>query len=355
MLEPRIEAAILFWIYAFKLLSVRELLLRPKKNGQTWFLSVEVGSDFYQGPGAAVLRGYRSTVLIANGVDWAIGLAFAAVGHLDYAILQQVIGVILFSLINNLIMFQYAYKARLIVGPAKPSNADAPATSVQLSLEPRRLRDYSYWPLELSLFVALLLAVAIPLVKGHLPSPPRAFVWFLYLHAGLVLLKLVFIHWRMKFPMARTDDYKRWRAAWLRYHLRVFDGARVVFTSVLLNLSVRELFSFDHRSVEWRLVSVALWVPATLAVLYVWLKENKRLGIAQKETRPFELIREYPPARPVEGRFLAGGFLYFNRESPLMLAHGAQRIALNLAHKGTLIWAGYLIGLVALFVWQIAT
>jgi hypothetical protein len=37
-----------------------------------------------------------------------------------------------------------------------------------------------------------------------------------------------------------------------------------------------------------------------------------------------------------------------------MLAAGREGIAVNIAHRGTYIWVGYLLGLVGLFVWQIA-
>jgi hypothetical protein len=327
----------------------------PRKNGEGWFLSTEVEPGFYQGRGVQLLRRYRTAILMAQLVDWLILAGFIVTGHLGHAVLEQVISTVLLTVAYNLVMLNFAYVARATAQheTLTPSVARQ-ISSVQLSLEPRRLRDYTRWTLESLIFIALAVGLVLPLARGRQLSPPAAFVWLLYLHAGLLLLKLLFVHWRMKFPVARTEDYKRWRAAWLRYHLRLFDSLRVLLTSVLLNLSVLQVLDLPEHSRRWRLASVALWVPVLIGAAFFWVLESRRLAAAHKEIKPFELTREYPPPQPAEGRFLAGGLLYFNREDPLMLAAGREGIAVNIAHRGTYIWVGYLLGLVGLFVWQIA-
>ena len=54
--------------------------------------------------------------------------------------------------------------------------------------------------------------------------------------------------------------------------------------------------------------------------------------------------------RAAEGRYLAGGLLYFNRDNPWVLVpwHSVQGVALNLAHRTTHIAAAYLTGLIIL-------
>jgi hypothetical protein len=361
MRDPRIQIyiLILIWITAMRLLALRGMLRMPRKNGEGWFLSTEVEPGFYKGRGIQLLRRYRTAILMVQLVDWLVLAAFVVSGHLSHAVLEQVVSTILLTVGYNLVMLNFAYVARATaqpgtVAPSTASEVTRQISSVQLSLEPRRLRDYTNWTLESLIFLALATGLVLPLARGRQLSPPAAFVWLLYLHVGLLLLKLLFVHWRMKFPVARTDDYKRWRAAWLRYHLRLFDGLRVLLTSVLLNLSVLQVLDLPEHSRLWRLASVALWIPVLIGAVVFWVLESRRLAAAHKEIKPFELTREYPPPQAAEGRFLAGGLLYFNREDPLMLAASREGIAVNIAHRGTYIWVGYIIGLVGLFVWQIA-
>ena len=61
------------------------------------------------------------------------------------------------------------------------------------------------------------------------------------------------------------------------------------------------------------------------------------------------------PANPVpEGRFIAGGLLYLNRDNPVIVTRSPQGLAINLAHWGTHLWVAYLSGLVLLIVWQVS-
>jgi hypothetical protein len=73
---------------------------------------------------------------------------------------------------------------------------------------------------------------------GWLPVGPNAgllkpAVFILYMQAGALMLKQVFVRWRMKLPLRRVDDYRRWREAWLSYHLRVFDAMRLLLAFYL--------------------------------------------------------------------------------------------------------------------------
>ena len=165
--------------------------------------------------------------------------------------------------------------------------------------------------------------------------------WIVYLQVGLLLLKVVFVRWRMALPVRRTEDFRRWRKAWLSHHLRLFDSLRLVFG--LLLLSVMSGVSFEAaRSRTAIVLGLTAWVLVIVAFILFERREANRLGVLEREIRPIELVDEFPRPPIPEGRFLAGGLLYFNRDNPHALVRSGQGIALNLGHPSTYAWTGYL-------------
>src|SRR5581483_10891854 len=83
--------------------------------------------------------------------------------------------------------------------------------------------------------------------RGFFPPQPDAeviglVVFLLYLQIGALLLKQLFVRWRLKYPLNRVEDYQRWRAAWLAYHLHVFDALRLLFAFALCGLLAFKTF-----------------------------------------------------------------------------------------------------------------
>jgi len=199
------------------------------------------------------------------------------------------------------------------------------------------------------------LAAAAP-ADRHLARSLRAALgatlWLLYLQAGLLLLKVVFVRWRMPLPARRTEDFRRWRAAWLSHHLRLFDAVRLLCALLLSNMMA--IFAFRLPRSRAAMIGLAgAWLAIIVAFMVDSRRQARRLAAVEREIRPVELVKEFP-RRPIpEGRFLAGGLLYFNRDNPGVLVRSAQGIAVNLAHPSTYAWAAYLIGLVVVMVWMV--
>ncbi len=345
-----------------RLLSLRRFWRLPLRHGAGWFLSAEVGPDFYRGVGAQLLRQYRRWLLAAFVVDLLVIAALALSGKFFYVLHEQFIAIVLSVVWFNFTLMQFAYRAKALAAPS-PSQ---PATAVQLSLATRRLRDYTNWPLE-ALLIGLLLGAGLLLLDwrtgfpGLIPAHVRAearpdlglfgTVWLLYLQVGLLLLKHLFVRVRMKLPMKRAEDYQRWREAWLTYHLRVFDATRLLCAFVLLCLAINTTTTVEP---SWSLGGwLILGGSVVLATfLFYTIREQRRLAVVQREIKPIELVKEFPPTPVAEGRFLAGGLLYFNRDNPVMLARSPQGLALNLANRSTYLWLAYMAGLVLLLTWQ---
>ena len=354
-----ILAAVL--VYAVRLNKVRALWRLPLKNGEGWFLAQPVPPGFHGGAGADLLSRYHRALFLPFAIDAPVTVWLATSGRYVLLACAQWLAIVMTLILDNILIAHFTYRAVTMVGPAEEPRA----TAVHLSLAPRRLRDHTRRWVELLVGGALLISAAM-LIRAHVLAAgganahmTRVFhsgvaftTWVLYLELGLVLLKVVFVRWRLPLPANRTDDFRRWRGAWLGFHLRFFDALRVLFA--LIPPSSLVLLTFKQASSpRFAIGMLAVWVLGILVFTLFLARERQRLAAVEREVRPIELVKEFP-RRPVpKGRFLAGGLLYFDRDNPGVLVRGERGIALNLAHPSTYAWAAYLIGLVAVMTWMV--
>jgi hypothetical protein len=347
--------------WAVRLSRVRGLWRLPLRNGEDFFLAQRVGPGFYREAGARLLQSYRASLFLPLVLDAPLVLWLAITGRLTFLLCEQWIALIASVVLYNVILAHFSARATIMVRPDEPGTA----TTVQLSMAPRRLRDHSSLTVEIALAACLLVSLAL-LAHVHslataTPDPWHGAqarrglvvtVWVAYLQIGLLLLKGVFVRWRMPLPVRRTEDFRRWRAAWLRHHLRLFDVLRLLFG--LLLLSTMAWLGFEAaRSRIGMIGGLAGWALLILAFALFQSRESRRLAAVEREIKPVELVDEFP-RRPIpEGRFLAGGLLYFGRDNPHVLVRSHQGIALNLAHPSTYAWTGYFVGLALLMAWMV--
>jgi len=156
----------------------------------------------------------------------------------------------------------------------------------------------------------------------------------------------------MPLPLKRTDDFRRWRGAWLAYHLKLFDALRLLCALVLLSGMARATLA---AALPHGILLGALVVAAVVLVAFVLFlaREGQRLAAVEREIRPVELVKEFPRPPVAEGRFLAGGLLFLGRDNPSVLVRSAQGLAVNLGHRSTYLWAGYFVGLALLMAWVV--
>jgi hypothetical protein len=351
MMSDSLVNALIVALLLTRLSSLRRWWRLPRKEGVNWFLSTEVGVDFYQTAGARLLRRFHAWLLAPFAVDAGLIAILIASHRLGYILYEQIVMTVLAAIFCNLVIHNFSYKAKAYAAPSEK----APATAAQLVIEPRRLRDHTSWRLETALAV-LTVAPFTLLVAYHKPVS-LDLIWLLYLQAGLLLLKQVFVRWRMKLPLRRTDDYRRWRAAWLRYHLRCFDAARLLFALGLFYLTIREVFEGAFELGEhagWsRAGRFAVWALIMTLFLVYCSKEGRRVLAVEREVKPMTLVKEFPPSPVAEGRFFAGGLLYFNPDNPVVIARSPHGLAINLASRSVYLWVAYLSGLVLFAAWQI--
>ncbi len=327
-------------LFAVRLSALRRFRALPLRNGPQWFLSVEIPAGHAEAV-AALLADYRRTLFLPFALDILIAVPLALGARWGALMALQFVLMIATSVFSNVLAAHFAVRAAALVGTGPRP------TVIALVMEPRRLRDHTWVLLEAA--TVGLLAYAVFRAVGTGPALGRALAWILWMQLGLVLLKVVFVRWRMPLPVARTDDFRRWRAAWLAYHVRILDAMRLTLALTLA------------AGVAWRTgalengTGLVAGAVVMLVALAAWATGQRRaLDAVAAEVRPHELAREFPVRPVAEGRYLANGLLFVERDHPSVLVRGAQGTALNVAHPATWAWIAYGAGLTVLTFWSLA-
>jgi uncharacterized membrane protein len=345
-------------VSATRLVTVVRNWSLPLKAGPDWFLSQRVKAGFYGDGGAALLRRYRVSLLVALVVDAPLSLWLALSDRYAALVFEQWIALVVSYAALSVMLVHFSHRAAAIAGPSEAPEA----RTVQLSMAPRRLRGHTTLWVELAIVAATLLSFVL-IARRHPSSAAlpwdwevarrsRSLVfcvsWLLYLQLGLLLLKAAFVRWRMPLPAKRTDDFRRWRQAWLTYYLRLFDGLRLMFALLLLTTVWRLTQGWGQAVMA---AVAASWILAIVAFVGFSRRDGRRLAAVAAEVRPLELAQEFPRRPLPSGPFLVGGLMYLDRDNPAVLVRSHRGIALNLAHPATYAWLAYLGGLIALTAW----
>jgi len=290
---------------------------------------------------------FRVCLLIGLFADAPIGAWLAATGRLGMLVAEQWVAMVMTLILYNVVLVHFSRRAALTEAASEP-----PVSVIQVSMSPRRLRDHSSAHLEVGLGAVLLAALwLVALARETYPWEARRIdsitAWLLYLQLGLLLLKVVFVRWRMPLPLRRTDDFRRWRSVWLNYYLTVFDSLRVMFALLLLSAVLWMTWAES-----WTVAFGAGWLAVLLAIARYLRGAKGKVDAAAREIRPLELIKEFPKRPVPEGRFVAGGLFYITPGFPGVLVQSSRGIAVNLAEPTTYAWAGYLAGLAAITIWM---
>lgn len=351
-------AAVMFF---FRIVLIRRCWSLPLKHGKGFFLAQPVAEDFYQGAGDILLRRYRTSLFVPLAVDAPVAVWMLLTNRYVFLSLEQLLIYVVSLVVYNVMLVHFGIRAANITG----NQGDQRAKTVQLSIAPRRLRDHTRLAVEMVIAGALTLDAALlwrAYQLSHAAGATRyaanlfrggvvVAIWTLYWQLGALLLKSVFVRWRMPLPVNRTEDFKRWRAAWLNSNLNTLDAVRVL-TTVLLPWTTAWMIYWQTWP-NWAMIAVACGSLLIFGVYMVYLRRVHRgLTAAEKELKPVEMVKELPRRPVAEGRFLAGGLLYFNRENPQLLVRSPQGVGINLSHPGTYAWTAYFAGLVVLITWM---
>jgi hypothetical protein len=347
-------------LFAVRLNIMRRLWRLPLKNGEGFFLAQRVGPGFYREAGVPLMQRYHVALFVPLVLDVPLVSWLAATQRYAHLFFEQFIMMMVTLVVYNVMVVHFTYRAMAVAGIEE----DRPVT-VQLSMSPRRLRDFTNRAVEAVIAVVVLLSLAT-LAHDYSWSARESWnkaayhafqrgvvitIWILYFQVGLLLLKSVFVRWRMPLPVNRTEDFRRWRSAWLTYHLKLFDAVRVLAALALLSstLSMAFVKGWTRPSI---IIAGGLWILILVVYTVYIAREQRRMVVVEREVKPIELVKEFPRRAVSKGRFFAGGLLYFNRDNPGVLVRSAGGIAINMAHPSTYVWPAYFIGLATLMIWM---
>lgn len=266
---------LLFWVSRIR--GVVRRAKQPHLRGGGWFFDVPVEANFYQGPGRMILRGYWLRMAIPCLLDIP-AVIMLLTGHTSW-LLWIILALVPAIHVNHLYNVNIAeWQASQF---AKAEVARAVTSSVGLSLTPRRLKDYTSWPIEWMLGMGIVGAVML-LVHLYRAAPEQhnlrmVFLvpaFCLYLQLGILLVKEIVVAWRTPLPTTQTFEHMKAREATRRYYLLRCDWTRIAATAGIVFWAV----SLSARKAEFEMlmrICLGVWFALTLAEA-VWIEIRKK-------------------------------------------------------------------------------
>ena len=109
----------------FRLMSLRKFWLLPKRQGENWFLTTEVGPDFYSGAGTSLVRSYRAWLVAPLAIDAVVVGLLVAAGRPEYAIYEQAASFVVTSVFYHLVTIHFGQRVRALAAPGTPATQSA--------------------------------------------------------------------------------------------------------------------------------------------------------------------------------------------------------------------------------------
>jgi hypothetical protein len=318
---------------------------QPLLRGPEWFFNVHVQPDFYTSTGRKILHRYWMRMFIPFTVDIPVAIAIFLSGRL-LLLNWLILGLCALIHINHSYSVDLAERqARAFAIP----EAEQPVASMALSLQPRRLRDYTNrkieWALALSSMFGLVWLVRYYFAAPEHHNPRLVFgvpIFLLYLQIGMLYVKRVVVAWRAPVPQAQAAEHMEAREQTRKYYLGVCDLYRTAATASILYwlLEVGAPPADRDRLVSiWLAAWLLIGVTATVCV-EIRRKQLVRLWLRACPVKLPDFLRQSEMARWP---------MCYQPSAPMLILKGAHGYSLNLANTLTHIGAAYLAGLIVLF------
>ena len=242
---------VLFRIYYL----LHNLWKLPLAHGPRFFLSAEVPEDFYEGPGAAWLKRYRTIILTEHLIEAAIVAAMLGSHRLD--LIPMWAGgsaIVLVTMLNGLTIWT---RRRLDTG----ANA---RSKVAVALESRRLGDYLSWRVEALAVAVMALSWIALATSGDIRTLWEGPTQLTYVALALAAIKILVVRNRLPLPVEHAQEHYQYSEAQRRYSLRVIDIWRWFILAILAGYAMQHSWE-PARTIPW-----LWWLPVGVA-LAVWL------------------------------------------------------------------------------------
>jgi len=312
----------------------------PLMYGPRYFYRLHVGEAFYEGAGRKLLQRYRALLLWPYFVELAVFVVLML--RREFASLPNLALIGLVSTVLN-----QRLSMRMVMRSAKrfeEQETDPAPAAVTLSLNPRRLADYTNPVFEIVLASAITVSL-IFLAQMHAAMEPALLM--LYLQAGLLLLKKAIVDWRSAAPLEDSEIYLEVRERRRKLLLFVCDFYRGALGFVMMEQAALHMIP-DER-LRWTLKS--LYLALTIVCVCFAIAKTNELSAMYRNIKPTRVRGSKRLIPPDPNGFVAGGLLYFDRDNPAILVQGPRSVALNAGNHRLLLGASYLAGLMLLLMW----
>ena len=309
---------------------------QPLLLGREWFFNVPVEPTFYVGAGRRILLAYRLRMLGSFVIETPIAAALIVSGHVRVLVWLIVAMAISIHIIH---VFSVDLAERQSQKLAS-SNTGYVSPAISLSLEPRRLANYSNRNMELGMALIIFAVVGwlihycllTPAVNLRLViSGPAS---FLYMHLGFLIAKVIVVQWRSPVPQHESDLHMKAREAARKMYLSVCDIGRCLNTLGLLFWPV--VISARPNDVpRFTAVWLTMMVVLTIVVI-VWQEVARdrvlRLSLQTRPVRLPDLLAANQTSRWP---------LCYEPSAPMLVLRGVHGYSLNLANSLVQFGAAY--------------
>lgn len=254
---------------------IKRLWNLPLRNGRAYFLGVEVGPDFYEGPDCRWLSRYHAMLVTVHGIDFGALVLILAIRQWDWIPIWA--GCTAVFLTGSMFAFSLWVRNRV--------RTVLPILPAALSLEPRRLHEYIWWPLEVACLAVIgcswwMLMQNAQTIDWQFPL---AITWAVL---GLLPGKIVIVRQGWPLPADRAQEHRDAQDAARRYSIRIMDAMGCLLASILFMSALRHVWTPARTvaPVQW----LTLGIPFALGVLLVIVIAGQK--------RVFEMGRTLRPA-----------------------------------------------------------
>jgi hypothetical protein len=311
----------------------------PLVHGTNYFYRMHVAQAFYEGAGRGLLQRYRALLLWPYMVELVVLVMLLLRNNYHSLPTLCLVGIIA-SVLNQRLSLA------LVVRSAKKfeeKEVDPAPSAVTLSLNPRRLSDYTHPVFEI---VLASLATITLIVLAQMRAPMGPPLVLLYLQIGLLMFKKAIVDWRSAAPLENSEIYLEVRERRRKLLLFCCDFYRGAVGFVMSEQAVSQITS--NVNVRWTMK--ALYLAISIACVWFGIVKTNELYAMYRKTKP-SLSHKRRLAIPDPDGFAAGGFLYFDSDNPAFFVQGPRSVAINAGNHRLLLAATYLLGLVLLSAW----
>jgi len=316
---------------------------QPLRRGPEWFFNVHVQPGFYSGEGKKILHSYWIRMFLPFAVEVPAAVAIFVSGqYLNLAWL--ILGIAVLVHVNHLFSVDYAERqARRFAAPED----EQPVSSMVLSLQPRRLRDYSNRTVERFVIFASIAAIGwLARFYFRTPAPNFRLIFggpmvLLYYQLGFLIIKMGIVSWRTPVPQAQAEEHLRAREEARKFYLKVCDWNRVMIAGAL---AFCPFILSAPTALQTRLITYDfIALIGVTAIMTVWgeVGRNKVLksSLRARPMRMPDFLHADNSSWP----------LCYQPATPMLVIRGARGYSLNLANRLALLGTAYLAGLITLF------